>query len=121
MDDTTSPLTPSAPQTPPPAPAPIVTPPQHDLPPEPKRHYGPVIGIIIIVALLLLGGLYLWGMQILNQEEEAPQAQLNQSDPMLEQYEAQSSSDELDAIEADLQATSFDELDNGAAAVDAEL
>lgn len=36
---------------------------------HPKGTAGPIAGIIIVVILMILGGLYFWGAQ-LNQEEE---------------------------------------------------
>lgn len=67
---------------------------------------GPVIGIIIILAVIVLGGLYFWGQRTneANLEEDNLAAELDQ-------IENQSSSDEVSSIEADLQATDIESLD----------
>ncbi len=50
---------------------------------ETKYSFGPVMGIIIIVALLVLGGFYIWGSTIKNarlqaiQEKQEQEARIN--------------------------------------------
>lgn len=89
----------------------------------PKRQYGPLIGIIIIVALLGLGGLYFWGMQMMQSDTEMENVEMMQeeSDPITDDLRMQSDSDEVDSIEADLEATSFDDLDSGSENFEGEL
>jgi uncharacterized protein HemX len=67
---------------------------------------GPVIGIIIILAVIVLGGLYFWGQRTNEtaQEEDNLAAELDE-------IGNQSSSDEVTAIEADLQSTDIESLD----------
>ncbi|MEK7176967.1 MAG: hypothetical protein AAB719_01595 [Patescibacteria group bacterium] len=65
---------------------------------------GPIIAVIIILALVILGALYFWGER--NDRDEL----LN--DDALEAIEMQSTSDETDSIEADLDATDVDSLDS---------
>lgn len=69
---------------------------------------GPMIGVIIILAVIVLGGLYFWGQRV-DRSDNA----LNGDDTVaeLEQIESQSSSDEVSSIEADLEATDIDSLD----------
>lgn len=55
---------------------PIVTPPK-----EPEKKSGPIIGIIIIVLLLALGGLYFWGAR-LNARDRAADLPLIPGDPV---------------------------------------
>ena len=91
---------------------------QAPLPETPKKQYGPLIGIVIIVGLLAVGGLYLWGMQLMQDETMTPQSQ---SDQVTEDLQTYSTSDDLGSIEADLEATSIDNIDSGASEVEGEL
>ena len=63
---------------------------------------GPVIGIIVILVIIILGGLYFWGQR--NDE-----AIINNT---LDTINLQSDSDEVDTIEADLNATDIENLDS---------
>ena len=64
---------------------------------------GPVIGIIVILVIIILGGLYFWG------QRESDDTILNDT---LDTINLQSDSDEVDAIEADLNATDIENLDS---------
>lgn len=98
--------------------------------PEPKKtSVGPVIGIIIIIVILVLGGLYFWGQNLSNNADyEFPEIETttqqttlsNDSDPQVQSLESQSSSDELSDIEADLEATNFDSMGSELDTVEAE-
>lgn len=70
---------------------------------------GPVIGAIIIIVILIVGGLYLWGKQLSEGD-----AEMLGDDELTEEIEEQSDSDEIDDIEADLEANEeiLDELDS---------
>ena len=80
-----------------------------------KSSIGSIVSTIIIIALIILGGLYFWGKRI----EEAKNAQTTMTDTTTanaEQNEAAtirstSSSDDVSSIEADLNATNLDNLD----------
>lgn len=71
---------------------------------------GPVIGLVVILVVILLGGVYFW----MNRDSQAP---TDQSNLMLEdesvepspEIQTQSASDDTASIEADLNA--FDESD----------
>ena len=82
-----------------------------------KKSVGPLVAVIVILALIIIGGLYFLkarssqNVYPTNQSGDSVTASLNQ----------QSSSDNLSAIEADLKATNLDNLDQGAAAVEAQL
>lgn len=65
---------------------------------------GPIIAVIIILALVILGALYFWGER--KDRDEVI------DDSALDAIETQSSSDETDSIEADLDATDVDNLDS---------
>jgi len=59
---------------------------------------GPVIGAIVILAIIILGGLYFWSQRAGN-------------DTVIDEINTQSGSDETSAIEADLDATDIENLD----------
>ena len=82
---------------------------------EEKKTKGPLIAVAIILALLIVGGLYFL-------KERASQPVYNpQKDIITESLNTQSNSDDLSSIEADLNSTNIDNIDQGAAAIDAEL
>ena len=59
---------------------------------------GPIIGAIVILAIIILGGLYFWSQRAGN-------------DAVIDEINTQSGSDEASAIEADLNATDIENLD----------
>ena len=103
---------------------------------EPEEHHsilGPVLGILIVLLILILGGLYLWGSVLKTQPVEIPdpatrptaeennEPETNNADAQVQALETVSNSDTLDAIEADIESTNLDELDAELNAIDAEL
>ena len=82
-----------------------------------KSSIGSIIGTIIIIALIILGGLYFWGKRI--EESKATQSAMTDTTPSAvtpEQNEAaviksMSSGDDVSSIEADLQKTNTTNLD----------
>jgi uncharacterized protein HemX len=74
-------------------------------PQENKSSVGSVIGIIIIIAIIILGGLYFWGKRI--EESKIQDDLLIQNATTSEVITAEnvSSSDDMNSIEADLDAT----------------
>lgn len=60
---------------------------------------GPIIGIVVILAIIILGGLYFWSQRA------------DVADQAVESINAQDTSDEAAAIEADLNATDVENLD----------
>lgn len=75
---------------------------------------GPLVGSIIIIALIIVGGLYFFGSLIQAQKNqiEVEQTLEEQNEAReVEQTVIQSDSDDVTAIEADLQATNIDQLD----------
>jgi hypothetical protein len=89
-------------------------------PAEKTSKLGPVIGIIIVVSLLILGGLYYWGSQLSTQEPSAEDI-LSQEDSLQVDLAAQGTSDELDAIEQDLLRTDLDTLDEDMAQLESSM
>lgn len=99
-------------------------------PTEESKSVGALIGSIIIVIILIIGGFYLWstkvspvmepsmmenGMPVMNgtaQEMTAQEQALNQPDPVVSEMAAVGTSDEVTAIDTDLQATKLDGMDS---------
>lgn len=70
--------------------------------PSEKSGAGPIIAVIIILALVILGVLYFWGER---------DGRLN-TDSAIESIEKQSDSDDAASIEADLNSTDVENLDS---------
>lgn len=94
-----------------------------------SSHITPIIGVIIIMLVLIFGGLYLWGgilsapapvvpleNPIINNEPETPRAEVD-----AEILNTLSPSDEISAIEADLESTNIDSIDTDLTTIDAEF
>lgn len=80
---------------------------------------GSIIGTIIVIAIIILGGLYFWGKRIdeakLKQdlvitEEEVPAAQTSDENLEANAIKSVSASDDVTSLEAELNATNFDGL-----------
>lgn len=84
---------------------------------ENKSSVGSIIGIIVIIAIIILGGLYFWGKRI--EETKAKQDLITEFTPgtpdtsEANAINSVSPADDLDSIEADLNATVLDDLDSG--------
>ena len=69
---------------------------------------GPIIGIIVILVIIILGGLYFWS------QREGNDTTINDAtitDEALESINTQSELDDTASIEADLDATDIENLD----------
>jgi hypothetical protein len=64
--------------------------------PEPKKSFGPAIGIIVIILIVIAGGLYFWSGRSGDTEATPESAAVTQAPPV-------SKSDDVDSIEKDLQ------------------
>lgn len=82
----------------------------------PKKSSGPLIAVIIILVLIVIGGMYFLG-QRMNKDYGVP----SQTDQITDALNQQGATDDLNSIEADLNATNIDSLDQGAAVIEAEL
>ncbi len=82
--------------------------------PQQKSSVGSIIGTIIIIAIIILGGLYFWGKRI--EESKETESLVNETSQIeSEEMEATAiksvtTSDDLGSIEADLQNTNFDDM-----------
>ncbi|MFA5933874.1 MAG: hypothetical protein WC795_01470 [Candidatus Paceibacterota bacterium] len=72
-----------------------------------KKSRGPLVGSIVIIVLLIAGGIYFFmsQKQIMDQNSEAT--------PETDKLDIQSSSDDIDSIDADIKATDMSNLDQG--------
>ena len=80
-----------------------------------KNGIGGIIGIVVIISIIILGGLYFWGKRIEESRLKQELVSGNVQTSMQEQNEASvirsvSSSDDLGSIEADLNQTNLDNL-----------
>jgi uncharacterized protein HemX len=96
--------------------------------PEEKSSWGSAIGIILIIAIIIIGGLYFWGQKIDERLSEFEAGDvtvediLNAPDSQLEALsEEQSTSTDITDIEEDLDTTDLDNLDAELKAIEAEL
>lgn len=78
---------------------------------------GPLVGIIVVVIVVVLGGMYFWGQRI----EKSGEDTAFENDAATESLENQSSSDEIAAIEADINNTDLQNLDTELNQIDADL
>lgn len=99
-------------------------------------HKGIIIGVLILCLVLILGGLYAWGEYIKQQQalsaiqsaaqrptaDENNEPESTNAEAEVENITTMSTSDELDAINTDLQSTVILEtLDADLTAIEAEL
>lgn len=110
---------------------------QGELLTEKPSYFGIILSVLILVLMCILGGLYIWSEQILKNnisESELPSSsrptpeQNNEpesatAEAHVETLGAMSTSDEIDAIEADLEATTMNDevFEAELGTIDAEL
>lgn len=91
-------------------------------PTQGEKSVGPAIGIIIIIAVIVIGGLYFWGQRATTKSNETNTTETGatvQDDQNIIDLKNQSSSDEIDSIQADLEATDLDQLGSGVDSIEA--
>ncbi len=83
---------------------------QNNTPQPAKSGIGSIIGTIIIIAIIILGGLYFWGKRI--EESKAKQDLVTDgtTSQAVNSSNSTNTSDDLNSIEAELNATNFDSL-----------
>ena len=83
---------------------------------------GPIAGVILVIAVLAIGGFYFFGKEV-SERAEAPTAEeiLSAPDQALQNLQTQGTSDEVGAIEEDLTATNLDTLDAELDTIETEL
>ena len=92
-------------------------------------HAGAVLGLLVVVLVLIVGGLYLWGSMIAKNENQArvervipnnePETVRAITDRQI--LDTTSASVEIDAIYADLESTNLNDLDSELASIDIEM
>lgn len=83
-------------------------------------HVGSILGILVVVLVLILGGLYIWGAMIAKNNASAPvgrtipnnEPETTRANADRQIMDTTSSSNDLNAIYADLESTNLDTLDN---------
>lgn len=76
-----------------------------------KKQTGSIIGSIIVIIVIIVGGLYFWGTRSTTPTDEG--IDTPPADPIGDAFNQTSESDELGAIEADLNATDINGIDAG--------
>lgn len=92
------------------------------------HHTGIVLGILVLLLVLIFGGLYLWG-GMLTKEVQAPvetplvnhEPETVRANADVEIIKTTSPSDDISAIEADLNSTNLDMFRSDMNAIDAEI
>ncbi|MCK5096102.1 MAG: hypothetical protein KAR24_01975 [Candidatus Pacebacteria bacterium] len=99
-----------------------------ETPPQREMSMGAVLGSIVVVIILLVAAFYLWGNRAdapdtlpIDEPTTTAEEVLGETDPQTESLKEQSSSDELDSIEADLEDTDLDDLIQELETIDDEL
>ena len=102
-------------------------------PSDRSAHLGIILGILIVLLIIILGGLYMWGSTLGNTQapdilpyqrptaEENNEPESTNAEADIETFQALSNSTEINAIQADIESTNLDELDTELNAIDAEL
>jgi hypothetical protein len=93
------------------------------------EHVAPILGVLVIVLILILGGLYLWGSMLSKDASMAPtERTIPNNEPETPRAEADrdilmttSASAEIDAIYADLESTNLNDLDAELNTIDTEM
>ena len=109
--------------------------PENTLAPEVVAHHnrvGLILGLLIVLLVLILGGLYLWYSAafqpaLMPQPEERfvpempNEPEMQNADAEVQKLNTVSTSNEIDAIEADVNSTDLDQMDAELNSIDAEL
>ena len=82
---------------------------------ERESSYGPIIGLVIIILIIALGSVYFLNQRenedLIDTNSATEQTLEQEHQEVLTDIEEQSSTDDLESIEADLNATNLDSLD----------
>jgi len=77
---------------------------------EAKDSTGPVIGLVVILAIIILGGLYFWSQRSGGEGSVADEAVI--TDEAVKAIDIQSKADDTASIETDLNATDIETIDS---------
>ncbi len=82
--------------------------------PNNENSVGPVIAIIVVLAMIILGGLYFWGQRSNNSNPSTETTAMSGNvDEITASITTQSDSTDSSVIEEDLNNTNVDNLDSG--------
>lgn len=98
--------------------------PMQSMQPNTDKSIGPAIGIIVIIAVIVLGGLYFWGQRIEQRKAVTPVVQESSvtsqnQDAMMRTNgsvgatQTQNTADDTVSIESELNATNVNSIDPG--------
>jgi hypothetical protein len=79
--------------------------------PAPRSSFGSTIGILVVIVLLALGGLYFWGTKLNQTPEAMPYIPNDASTSAGDTSAAPQGSDDAASIQADLQAQDMSGFD----------
>jgi hypothetical protein len=87
-----------------------------------EKSVGPAIGIIVIILIIIIGGLYFWGERVSNDvpAENNNVTENSGTDTNIQSLESQGTGDDVDSIEADLNSTDLNQLGSEINSVEAE-
>lgn len=91
-----------------------------DTHPKNPESVGPVLGIVIIIAILVVGGIFAFTDR-LNNTAPTPEEIEASSDPSALELTTYSTSTDIATLEAEAEATNLDNLDADLAEIEAEL
>lgn len=83
-----------------------------------RESKGPVVGIVVIIILLILGGVYLWQSEA---PTETPVETATTTDTTTDDLNTQGTSTDESSIEADVNATSLNNLDKESVEIEGQL
>ena len=95
---------------------------------EHHSYIAPILGVLLVILVLILVGLYLWGAALTNEpvvieprviENNEPETPRAEADAQI--LETVSPSDSLEAIEIDIESTNLDSLDAELDEIEREL
>jgi len=92
--------------------------------PQEEKSMGALIGSIIVIAVIVLGGIYLWitrSSESPTQTETPPLGQTVKPDEATAALLVQGTSSEISAIEKDLSATNLNNIDAGMSDINSQL
>lgn len=89
---------------------------ENQIPPV-KKSVGPMVGLVIVIILIVLGGIYFWK----EMEYKKNDVGYDQNTDEMYAIQNQNDSDEINTIEADLEATNIDTIDSEINSIDTEL
>ncbi|MEK9168085.1 MAG: hypothetical protein AAB769_02020 [Patescibacteria group bacterium] len=88
---------------------------------SPEKNTGALIGTIIIIIILVIGGLYMWGKNLVDNGTMSPAEVLQAPDTATEALNNQGTSTKASDIEADLNTTDLTDIDKELGNIEQQL